>query len=498
MFVSTRFSIVISRIFLFLIILFTIISRISLRISTITRITIIISFHNLIYLPLVLCPRFYFLILKIKKETLEIIGFVLEHKFDIILSFMIEYLISCVQKKGELFIMKKNKNVIQKYCDLRMKQIGSKSIYPTDKIVCYQWNQSPYETAYIFNKKYEALYLRLTRIYQKGSRMQKFTTEYKIQQKRALILMLAGLSIAAGVRISNTITPPPEEKAIEENEEETINTFVVSIPIKTAKNINKELEMKVQNEMYWTQNFKSIMVEEKENRTIYDCYLEEYCEYFNLDANKVIEFAKNITNGYQISFQNFIKTEYDFSNPAASCMIFMYHLNKNSLTKVEYSLNDFKLPEKITTVPHDSFEDLTLLNGEKCIPFLGYVCDCFGYEEKEIALSLIYAEAGKTGSPASNNRNNGSGIMDGDELKVYPRLEAWMIEHVGNLRNFYPTSKYNINDLETFSLKYNKGDLNERTQWKENINAFYNEISENYEELFQAEKEITLDLKLKP
>ena len=372
----------------------------------------------------------------------------------------------------------KDKGLTQKYCRSKIESLTDKPIKPTDSVVCYQLNQNPYEKAYIFNKKYEKLFHKLGKLYQKSDAAQKILIEKKVKKIFATIGLIAFISTFGS---SDTI--------IESNTEKQTD-FTLKPTIEQCTACTQELQIKIEEQVEEDRtNFQSIYAEEIEKGRIYDTYIEEYCNYYNLNSEKVIELARNLTNDYDISFQNFIAKEFqDFSNPAAACMRFIYYLNRNDLINeenIEYSLDDFKLPEKIITTPHDNFETLILNNGESFTQYLGRICDYFEYEEKCLALSFVYAEAGQNGSSASRNKNNVSGIMTAEfEVKTFSTLENGMIEHIGNLVENYPLSKYNIYDLETLSLKYNKGDLEERTGWKKNMKDAYDKINAKCEQLF--------------
>lgn len=369
-----------------------------------------------------------------------------------------------------------SKNFIQKYCEFQANCLAKKEIKPTDKIVCYQFSQNPNENVYVLNKKYEELFKKLGKLYQKGNDMQKFIIEKKVKKIFATTGLIFFIILFTADKKETNLNISKEALAMFES-----NTI-----------IEKALEVK--NSM----TFKSIREEEAERRALYDSYIEEYCGYYNLDSKKVIELARNLTNGYEISFQNFIKREFnDFSNPAAACMRFVYYLNRKELINdenVEYNLEELELPENIITTPHNDFETLVLNNGEGFTQNLGKICDYFEYDEKTLALSFCYVEAGKYGSYASNNKNNPFGIMSNGSPKSYPTLEACIIDHIGNLKNFYPLDKYNIYDLETLSLKYNKADEATRNRWKENMKFFYNEINDKYEELFFTESQETSNI----
>lgn len=398
----------------------------------------------------------------------------------------------------------KEKTLTQKHCRSKIEKLAEKPIKPTDSCVCYQFNQNPYEKAYILNKKYEELFQKLGKLYQKSDAIHKILIEKKVKNIFATVGLIAFIG-AFGV--SDTNIQAPNIKALEESENDFDLKPAIEQSIAFIEDLQEEKENRIEEmeDIDERTNFKSIYKEEIEKRAMYDAYLTEYSNYFNYDSEKVITLAREATNHYDESFANIItNSKYDLSNPEAACMLFVYELQlPKEKSNINYDLfkttfDNLKESEEIRTIPHNDLKTLKLQNGYQFSKYIEKICNLFhlsnlsGYDGKTAVLSLSFIEAGQKGSKASKERNNYFGITGETDLLNYATPESCIISITGNLYNNYS----HIMDLEQLAWKYNSVPENIE-QWKSNFLSAYYKIENNYEEYFEPKDDLMHKLRRK-
>ena len=136
----------------------------------------------------------------------------------------------------------------------------------------------------------------------------------------------------------------------------------------------------------------NLKVQESINETI-DGYLKEYSSYYSLDGDKVVEFARNVTDNYSISF-NDVNGQISLDNKEGQCMMFVYYLSRDKLLKPlsEYGLSKdyFKVSSAHSTMGKDQI----LSSGLTFSQFLGKVCDNLGMD-KNYLLAISYQSLNK-------------------------------------------------------------------------------------------------------
>ncbi len=276
----------------------------------------------------------------------------------------------------------------------------------------------------------------------------------------------------------------PEEN-VEIEQEETIDLCQTNQDIAIG-NIIEETENLVE--------VNNQIVEENCNQNLYDSYLQEYSNYYHLNSEKVIELAKITTNNYEDFFKIIGREDYDYTNPEACCMLFVYYLNRNELT---IDLCDFNLTKEdlvttkeIETIPHNNIAELYLSNGQKYSEFYLKVCDLFNINHKELSLASSIFEISENGSFSSNTRNNFGGMKNkSGEFMTFPTPEAGIISMCGNYKSKFDT--FSIENIEELAGYYVTGNKTKKTaetkRWAESVNYFYCNICENYEEYFSSD-----------
>ena len=231
---------------------------------------------------------------------------------------------------------------------------------------------------------------------------------------------------------------------------------------------------------------KSLVIENTESlqekdSILYEEYLREYSVYYNLNSDKVVEFAKNITNDFELNLKDFIKTSYDLDLKETVSMLFVYNLQKDNLVNKlsNYGLNKsyFKESYNITKMSRD----LILRNGLSFSQFLGKISDLLDVN-KYYALSISYLETGKVTSSLALNKNNFGGMRVSGEYLSYISPEAGIISFCLNLKGY---EKFGLKSLEELSGKYVNGNVNKVSYtWINNVKRYYNNIIANENQYF--------------
>lgn len=223
-------------------------------------------------------------------------------------------------------------------------------------------------------------------------------------------------------------------------------------------------------------------IQENINTTI-DNYLKEYSTYYNLDGNKVVEFARNITNNYAINL-NEVGGRIKSNTNEGQAMMFVYYLSRDELSK---SLNEYSTSksyfetEKIKTIMD---ENEMLRSGLTFSQFLGKVCDNLGMD-KNYLLSISYLETGKNTSGLSRRSNNFGGLRSSGEYFSYDTPEMGIIAYVINLKGY---EKYNLNSIYELSGIYTHGSVyNPSESWVSKVYKYYDDIVNNQAQYFIIE-----------
>ncbi len=216
------------------------------------------------------------------------------------------------------------------------------------------------------------------------------------------------------------------------------------------------------------------------NDSNYDKYLKEYAKYYNLDTEKVVSFARNITNDYSKDLNDFLPRKYAESIEGKS-MLFVYYLSRDKLISPlkDYGLskNHFVVSSKKSTMG----KDLILDNGLSFSQFLGKVSDNLNVN-KYYLLAISYLETGRVTSSLALNKNNFGGLRGRGEYYSYPSPEVGIIAFVLNLKGY---EKYNFTDIYQLSGVYTHGNKNNPSYtWVNSVHKYYNEISSNPSKYF--------------
>lgn len=215
----------------------------------------------------------------------------------------------------------------------------------------------------------------------------------------------------------------------------------------------------------------------------YDNYLKEYASYYNLDGDKVVEFARNITNNYSISF-NAVSGSIKSDTKEGQCMLFVYYLSRDKLAN---PLKDYNLSKSYFSIGNNRTtmgKDQILRSGLTFSQFLGKVCDNLGVN-KNYLLAISYLETGKNTSGLALRNNNFGGLRGNGEYFSYPSPEMGIIAFVLNLKGY---EKYNFNNIYELSGVYTHGNKsNPSNTWVNSVRKYYNEIVNNQLKYFLVE-----------
>ena len=238
-------------------------------------------------------------------------------------------------------------------------------------------------------------------------------------------------------------------------------------------------------------------LDEEEN--IYDEYLETYAEYFHLDADKVIDFARQVTNNYTLAFEDILGTDaYDIDNPEAACMIFVHELNRDGLnvSLSDYGLtpSDFVIDPNVTALPSDK----VLSNGQTFEEFFGHVCDLLNVD-KNWLLGITYLETGRLTSNISTTINNFGGLRGTNGFYTYISPEAGIIAHCRNLKryeNFDLQSIYELAGLYVYGDSsliykiYNNPNDPTLASYSETMNIWINSVTYFHDDFLVRSEEV--------
>jgi len=214
-----------------------------------------------------------------------------------------------------------------------------------------------------------------------------------------------------------------------------------------------------------------------------DNYLKEYSTYYNLDGDKVVEFARNITENYNINLSD-VGGRITSDSTEGQAMMFVYYLSRNQLSKPlsEYGLSSSYFNSEYNMVTMN--EDQTLRSGLTFSQFLGKVCDNLGMD-KNYLLSISYLETGKNTSGLALRSNNFGGLRGSGEYFTYESPEKGIIAFIVNLKGY---EKYNLASIYELSGIYTHGNkYNPSNTWVSSVYKYYDDIVNNPSEYFLVE-----------
>lgn len=232
---------------------------------------------------------------------------------------------------------------------------------------------------------------------------------------------------------------------------------------------------------------KEVVEESKEDRRalLIDSYLEEYSLYFNMDKDKVISLARDLTDDYKEDFASIIGSdEIDLSDDEVAAMVFVYQLRRD---KLAITLNDLGTSKQELIVSTDVYmqgrcegDTLVLRTGETENQFLVRICQMLGTDEM-YSLAISLSETRQFQSPMCRDKNNYGGLRSTKEYMTFPSPEAGIIAFCMNLKKY---EKYNLQSLEALSSIYVRGSRKAEPSpvWMKNVKSFHSQIDENYEE----------------
>lgn len=249
-----------------------------------------------------------------------------------------------------------------------------------------------------------------------------------------------------------------------------------------TKDVNVDLTEPIHEISLLNDNQITLQVQETINNE-YDSYLREYASYYSLDSDKVVEFARSVTDNYSISL-NDVSGSVKSDTKEGQCMLFVYYLSRDKLSKPlkDYNLskNSFKVGNKTTTMGKNQM----LSSGLTFSQFLGKVCDSLGVD-KNYLLAISYLETGKNTSGLALRNNNFGGLRGNGEYFSYPSPEVGIIAFVLNLKGY---EKYNFSNIYELSGVYTHGNKsNPSNTWVNSVRKYYNEIINNQAKYFLVE-----------
>lgn len=213
-----------------------------------------------------------------------------------------------------------------------------------------------------------------------------------------------------------------------------------------------------------------------------DNYLKEYSSYYNLDGDKVVEFARSVTNNYETPLSEIYSgNSVNSSTREGQAMMFVYYLNRDSLSK---SLGEYGLSSdhfKVSGVMATMGSDQVLRSGLTFSQFLGKVCDNLGMD-KNYLLAISYLETGKNTSSLARYSNNFGGLRGRGEYYSYSSPEEGIIAFILNLKSY---EKYGLNSIYELSGIYTHGNkYNPSNTWVNSVLRYYDDIVANPGEYF--------------
>lgn len=266
----------------------------------------------------------------------------------------------------------------------------------------------------------------------------------------------------------------------------TIGILIIIVILTTGSIQKEEIDIKDTLKVINELNIKKVNNDIQENiNTSLDNYLKEYSAYYNLDGNKVVEFARNITNNYTINL-NDVGGRIKSNTTEGQAMMFVYYLSRDDLSKSLSEYNTSKNYFEIEKVKTTMDENEMLKSGLTFSQFLGKVCDNLGMD-KNYLLSISYLETGKNTSGLARRSNNFGGLRGSGEYFSYDTPEMGIIAYVMNLKGY---EKYNLNSIYELSGIYTHGSIYKPSEtWVSKVYKYYDDIVNNQAQYFIIESE---------
>lgn len=225
--------------------------------------------------------------------------------------------------------------------------------------------------------------------------------------------------------------------------------------------------------------------EYKENRRkqIIDNNIIYYAKYFNLDTQRVVKLARDLTNDYTseefLNDHSIRKEDGKFASLEMGIIHFVRYLYRNP---ANYGVdNSIITSYNVDKVKNRVDGHIRLSNGMTFEQFFARICDVYGIN-KVFALAIVYEESGIMTSFLFNNKNNMAGLRANVEYFSFPTLEAGTIVYVLTLKNLLARTgvdSFDINQVYTFSGLYVHGNSAEPAEhWTQNVTRYMRQIEE--------------------
>lgn len=320
------------------------------------------------------------------------------------------------------------------------------------------------------------------------------------KKKAVASLLCLGLVAPLTAMHSQSKVSEPETSSIDDNNLEQQDDGNIGLEHAEGRSIKyeakpeltleekQEQERKLREEQERARKLQEqLELEAKEReRRIIDGYFEEYCSYFNLDANKVIEIARGLTNDYETSLNDHIENEIlHFEDIETSVMVFVYELQrlrKNSIFgEFGTSLEELRISDDIITLRVDEENEKYVSNGMTFNQYLSKISDMLG-TDKIYLLSICYHETGRLKRELARYKNNFGGLGGVGNFYSYNTPEAGIIAYCITLKKY---EKFNFQSLEKLSGKYVLGNETLVDQvWVDDVTSLHEEISDDLEKFF--------------
>ena len=276
-------------------------------------------------------------------------------------------------------------------------------------------------------------------------------------------------------------------------------TLVISILLVNNKKANLETSTKIETKSENVISLdgiddKSGSISEQEiikdfvdfrNKRKLDNTIAYYAEQFHLDANKVVEVARQMTNNYEsdeFKNNNTIKPgDGKFSSMEAGIVYFVRYLYRNPIL---YGTTSAEIGDRgIVTTSNEKVDGhIRLANGLTYEQFLGKIADMYGVN-KTLALAIVYEESGIMTSSLFRNSNNMGGLRGGSGWLKFPSLEAGTICYIFTLKNLLDRSgldSYQQSSVYAISGIYVHGNAAVPSpDWSGKVLNFMNRIENN-------------------
>ena len=208
-----------------------------------------------------------------------------------------------------------------------------------------------------------------------------------------------------------------------------------------------------------------------------------YAHQFNLDAKKVTDLARKLSNNYEsdsVKNQNaIVASDGEFKSLEAGIVYFVRYLYRSpesyGTTGTEIGVNN-----TIRVASKKENGHIILNNGMTYEQFLAKICDLYGIN-KTLALAIVYEESGKMTSSLFTRSNNMGGLRGGSGWLAFPSLEAGTICYVFTLKNLLNgLDSYQTSSVYALSGIYVHGNASDPApEWTGKVLNYMNIIEAN-------------------